>query len=276
MKTFNYIIAILALSMLIPAISFAEDMVRIPAEGASTTGYVGCSAEALPTPCAPESVKSETVKAFMMDVHEVTKGELETCINEGKCTDKYVIRNFNEFKVSDNWKDEPAGVPYDQAVEYCKAYGKRLPTTSEWLAAAMNGTVKKYTWGEDYEETSAAAFQLNRATGEAVMSYPKDFSQGVYDLSGSEVEWVESPLVGEYSEGYQCVDARTRTCMGSLNYPLYQELACISLHDYRGFRCVKSVKQLRLTYCLFNILKIQNIILNLFFVRSLIKYFLFQ
>jgi formylglycine-generating enzyme required for sulfatase activity len=88
-------------------------------------------------------------------------------------------------------------VPWPQAVAYCKAQGKRLPTEVEWLFAAGAGT-RKYPWGEIWEGCDQATINYDAAANPAgECAFPVAVGtgggatpEGVEDLGGSVFEWV--------------------------------------------------------------------------------------
>ncbi|MBQ9817986.1 MAG: formylglycine-generating enzyme family protein [Proteobacteria bacterium] len=238
------------LSMMISCFAFAEDMVRIPAAGNTVVGYVGCDVDA--TECTASSVKKSDIPAFEIDIHPVTVGEYALCVNVGKC-EKLPTHSMSELtgtteSHSINSADKPnypAVVSYDMAEAYCRYVGKSLPTEKQWLAAAMGNEVKAYAWGND-DEATAAIRQPGIDDFSAlsdVMSMPKDFVNGLYDMSGNGYEWIDAKPLGKYETGgsdgdIACIDSRTRVCLGAAPLPLYRKIG-VWIRSYATFRCVK-------------------------------------
>ncbi len=140
------------------------------------------------------------VKAFEMDVTEVTVEAYRACIKAGPCTTP-------EAGAGCYWEQSNMGqlpmncVDWDQATTYCTWAGKRLPTEQEWEYGARGTDGRTYPWGN-----SAPAGQLswdgegnsdgkgNRQSPSPVGKYPAGASPfGLMDMAGNLVEWTSSP-----------------------------------------------------------------------------------
>ena len=134
--------------------------------------------------------KQITIRTFQMARTEVTRRQYKACVDAGACT-----------APTCQWPPDPAHelypavcVDWNQAREYSKWVGGRLPSDSEWEFAAKSGGLKRnYPWGDE-EATCDYAIIENACAGSnmtAVCSRPKGNSaQGLCDLGGNVWEWV--------------------------------------------------------------------------------------
>ena len=137
----------------------------------------------------------ETLPHFLIDVHEVTAGEYEACVDAGVCSygaggSGYGYATYSTYN---NYKDTyPINyVNWQEAVDYCTWKGKRLPTEFEWEKAARDTDGRICPWGDeaatcDYAVTSCGGIQ-DVGTRESGKS-----RYGAYDMAGNVWEWRDS------------------------------------------------------------------------------------
>jgi sulfatase modifying factor 1 len=142
-----------------------------------------------------------TVQPFCLDVTEVTVASYAACVLAGGCSAHGTWTSYSST-TGIPWSSEGCNycvtgrgnhpmncVDWNQAGDYCKAQGKRLPTEEEWEWAARGGTEgRTYPWGK---AAPASASQLCWGDGTCpVGSFPKgDAPGGIHDLAGNVSEW---------------------------------------------------------------------------------------
>jgi formylglycine-generating enzyme required for sulfatase activity len=203
---------------------------------------------------------SVTLPAFYIDRTEVTNAQYAKFVEATK------------RKPPSNWKgstfpagrdDYPVtGVTWQDAADYAASVGKRLPTESEWEAAARGNDSRRYPWGNEWQAgfanigvRTAEKVEANKYPSSIaeVGKYPQGASpSGAVDMIGNVWEWVADEITlypgsgatlpvtddpaatlrvirGGAYDGDQKHDASYRGYLdGSLPYPKV------------GFRCVKS------------------------------------
>jgi len=122
---------------------------------------------------------------------------------------KYEIRqNFFQSTMKNNPSQYPGAdlpvdsVSWEDARDYCKKLGFRLPTEAEWEFAARAGTTSQFYWGDAVtgneanfcdKECELNSRDANLVDGfkntAPVGSFPSN-SYGLYDMAGNVSEWV--------------------------------------------------------------------------------------
>jgi formylglycine-generating enzyme required for sulfatase activity len=139
-----------------------------------------------------------TLSAFYLDRTEVTVEAYGRCVAAGRC-------NAPGFPALDARFDRPdfpvTHVTWDDAKEYCRFAGGRLPTEAEWELAARGQSGRIFPWGKVYNPHLCNHGSFARDTtdgsdgfrGLAPVGSFKDGATplGILDLAGNAAEWVE-------------------------------------------------------------------------------------
>jgi len=119
------------------------------------------------------------LKAFYIDKYEVTNADYR--------------KVFPDFKYAKGRDDSPAsGVSWNEASEYAKRTGKRLPTEAEWEKAARGTDGREFPWGMAFDPECANGEPSGLGATTPVGSYFKGVSPfGCMNMAGNVYEWTE-------------------------------------------------------------------------------------
>lgn len=109
-------------------------------------------------------VHQVTVKTFQMSKTHVTVAQYAECVSKGACTVPDIGKYCN-WGVSGRENHPVTCVDWNQANQYAKFKGARLPTEAEWeYAATSGGKNQKYPWGNE-KPTCERAIMFGRDDG---------------------------------------------------------------------------------------------------------------
>jgi formylglycine-generating enzyme required for sulfatase activity len=148
-----------------------------------------------------------TVPDLCMDKVETTAKEFEACVNDKKCTDSFATCAPEATYKKAGKEDHPmVCVDFKQAVDYCTAKGKRLPSDEEWEWAARGGAEARiFPWGNEPPKDQVCWAGAGARTSTCpVNEHPAGASKdGLLGMAGNVFEWTTNKQ-----------DARTKDRVG--------------------------------------------------------------
>ncbi len=151
-----------------------------------------------------------TISPFKIDAREVSYAMYDSCVKRGACTPAhyddgkcYIWTSSGIRKVrvplAYRSQDFPVVcVSWRQARQYCRSKGKKLPTEAQWEYAALAGSRKKYSWG-DQSPTSSHCTRSSNNKPKPPGSF-KPNGRGIYDMTGNVWEWTRDRYSGDHYE----------------------------------------------------------------------------
>ena len=146
-------------------------------------------------------VHSVTITPFYIDRTEVTVDAYKRCVGAGAC-------KTPGFPALDPRYDRPdfpvTHVTWEEAKDFCRFAGGRLPTEAEWELAARGEAARAFPWGNVYNphlinHGSLAMDPTDASDGYAGLAPVGSFKNGatplgVLDMAGNVSEWVEDRI----------------------------------------------------------------------------------
>ena len=156
-----------------------QNMVVVP-EGEFMKGEPGSGSE-----------KKIFLKVFYIDKFEVTNKEYKQFVDKTKHREP---KDWALYGYREELNDYPVVyVSFEDASEYCKWSGKRLPTEDEWEKAARGTDARIYPWGNEFEKDKSNTSLSGIVETTKVGTYKEGKSPfGLYDMAGNVWEWTSS------------------------------------------------------------------------------------
>ena len=133
-----------------------------------------------------------TVQPFYIDVYEVTNEDYEKFVT---ATSHRAPSTWQSGSFPSGAARKPVtGVTWDDANDYGKWAGKRLPTEEEWEFAARGTDGRVYPWGNYWQQGSANANGATQGLAD-VGSYKSASPFGAIDMVGNAWEWTAGALL---------------------------------------------------------------------------------
>jgi formylglycine-generating enzyme required for sulfatase activity len=154
---------------------------------------MGCSPE--DDRCADEELPAHQVRltrGFWMGRTEVTQAAYQRVINRKPSVADGAFAAFDKFgfnRTNDQVRAMREQLPvesvtWNEAAEYCRAVGLRLPTEAEWEYAARAGTT-----GARYGDLDKVAWHYGFGKSSRPVATKEPNAWGLYDMLGNVAEW---------------------------------------------------------------------------------------
>jgi peroxiredoxin len=132
--------------------------------------------------------------AFYLDLHEVTNADYKRFLDARGRKPPY--NWVGGLYPADSAAQPVRLVTWDDAADYARWAGKRLPTEAEWEKAARGGLINKnYPWGDEIKPTNA---RYSSRLGPVPVGRFAANGYGLFDMAGNIWEWVADWYDAEY------------------------------------------------------------------------------
>ncbi|MCP9452718.1 MAG: SUMF1/EgtB/PvdO family nonheme iron enzyme [Nitrospira sp.] len=137
-------------------------------------------------------VRQIYLNAFYIDKYEVTVGQYARYL---EATDMEEPPDWNIMNQPQHQRRPVVNVSWEDAVNYCKWAGKRLPTEAEWEKAARGTDGRIYPWGNEAPTRLHANYGRKEWDDHFALTPVGSFEAGkspygAYDMAGNAWEWV--------------------------------------------------------------------------------------
>lgn len=195
----------------------SETSVEVESMAESTPGEDPISAEMVTIPAGPFVRGTESggfderpqrtihLDAFSIDRYEVTNHQYQQFVLATGHRKPGLPARYAKSGGRMKGTNQPVVyVSWDDATEYCRWIGKRLPTEAEWEKAMRGGDGRLWPWGNREQANGAnwARVQDGYEVSAPVGSFQDDKSPyGVMDGAGNVIEWVDDWYAETYYKG---------------------------------------------------------------------------
>jgi formylglycine-generating enzyme required for sulfatase activity len=139
---------------------------------------------------------------FWIDRTEVTNGMYLVCVVAGECEAPRYTSSATRVSYYRNpaFYDYPVvNISWDDASDYCAAFGRRLPTEAEWEKAARGTDQRTYPWGNDTPLPNLLnSAKFTGDTSEVGIYLGGASPYGALDMAGNVFEYVADWYDSDY------------------------------------------------------------------------------
>jgi len=153
-------------------------------------------------------VHEVAIRTFEMSKTAVTVEQYAQCVIMGGCTEPLSGGDYCNWGVTGRQFHPVNCVSWDQAAQYARFMGARLPSESEWeYAATSGGRNQTYTWGNGEPTCDKAVISVISGPGCAMGTMPVcskpagNTAQGLCDMAGNVSQWVQDNYRRSYAGG---------------------------------------------------------------------------
>lgn len=137
-------------------------------------------------------VRQIYLNAFYMDKYEVTVAQYDKYL---EVTGMEEPPDWETMNQPQHQRRPVVNTSWEDAVNYCKWAGKRLPTEAEWEKAARGSNGGIYPWGNEAPTRLHANYGRSDWDDHMALALVGSFEAGkspygIYDLAGNAWEWV--------------------------------------------------------------------------------------
>jgi len=203
--------------------------------GSMRRGQACVPGVATPAVASVPSINWVEQGAFKLAKTETTVGQYQACVRAGACSKP------DSDGARCNWgrngkSSHPVNcVDWNQAVDFCRWAGGRLPTAGEWQEAASNGGATSVPLGRGAErELGEVAIPPMEPWLSGVIPVEPN-RKGVMDLAGNVWEWTSTELSGREGATRRAWDDTPATLLASIRLAHGPS----DWNDRLGFRCAQ-------------------------------------
>ena len=147
-----------------------------------------------------------SIGTFEMSKTPVTVQQYEECYNHGVCTPPSANDEYCNWRKAGRQYHPVNCVTWEEASQYARFKGGRLPSEAEWeYAAKSGGKDQKYPWGNVIASCDRAVMtgsgrdDCGKHGTQPVCSRPAgNTAQGLCDMAGNVWQWVQDNYYGSY------------------------------------------------------------------------------